>query len=263
MPEPGRVPPRLTCAFVAAVALAACGDEASAPAVDACAGDDVIIACRGEGETCVSDYECAPGLSCNHGALPEDLATGRCLPPAAEGGVCGYTHASELTLGRALEPEHDGIDRGDCDVGLLCAPTFPAAGTDEAPPICDDAKGVPCFFSGACRPAGSLVLGAPCARSEACDSGVCAVFEEPLAVIALPGFDAAGKWIGPHVGRCVSPEDAIATCGRGLPCAAGFTCLDRQCIPPHTQRPGEVCSVAGGTECAFGLVCDGRTCLRR
>lgn len=264
MPALERVPTRMTFALV--LALVACGDGPSTPGVDGCAHEDVVMACRGEGETCVSDFECAAGLGCNHGELPEDLATGRCLPPAGEGAACGYTHAPVHLLGRALEPGIDGagaLDRGDCAAGLRCAPTFPAPGSDETPPMCDDAKGVPCFFSGFCRPAGTLSFGAPCASAEACESGVCAIFEEPLSVVALPGFDAAGKWLGPHVGRCVEPDDAIAVCGRGIPCAEGFTCLDRQCVPPHTQRPGEVCSVADGTECAFGLRCDGRACLRQ
>jgi len=91
---------------------------------------------------------------------------------------------------------------------------------------------------------------------------VCAVFEDPLSVVPLPGFDASGKWIGPHVGRCVAPGGAISACRRGLACATSFTCLDRHCVAPHTQRPGEICSDVDGVECAFGLVCDGRKCRR-
>ena len=260
MPRREYAPPWMVATLVA---WTACGDDGTESREVACQSEDASTECRGLGQPCVSDIACDTGLGCNHGELPEDLSTGRCLPPAAANMPCGYTHASELTLGRALEPGHAGIDLGDCATGLDCAPRYPAPGSGEAPPICDDLKGVPCFFAGVCRPEGTLALGVPCARSEACASGVCAVFEEPLSVIELPGFDAAGKWVGPHVGRCVGPEDAIATCGRGLPCTTDFTCLDRQCVPPHTQRPGEVCSVAGGIECAWGLICDGRTCLRQ
>ena len=193
------------------------------PVVALCPSQGVMTSCRAEGERCLVSAECAEGLGCNQGELPEDLGVGLCRPPAADGAPCGFNHAPADTLGRALGPEFAGIDRQDCAAGLSCAPIFPPPGGTEAPPICQDLKGVPCFFAGACRPDATLLLGAPCARSPACESGVCAVFEDPLSVVPLPGFDASGKWIGPHVGRCVAPGGAISACRRGLACARSFT----------------------------------------
>jgi hypothetical protein len=215
---------------------------------------------RQAGEACASSFECTPGLRCNHGELPELFAVGVCREQAADGEPCGYEHAPDEALGRALAPYDERLDRGDCLPGLSCAPGFPAPGGTDAPPICLDSKGVACFFSGSCQPDGALAIGAPCTRSIACASGVCAVFASPLSATPLPGFGKGGEWLGPRVGTCVGADDAITNCGRGDPCAEGFTCIDRECIAPNTQRPGEVCSDAGGHECAFGLVCDGREC---
>lgn len=215
---------------------------------------------RAEGEACASSFECEPALVCNHGELPELFAVGLCRALAPEGAPCGYEHAALELIGRALAPHDDRLDRGDCLPGLSCAPVFPPPGGTDAPPSCAPSKGVACFFSGVCTLDGSLPLGAPCTRSAACESGVCAVFEPPLSATALPGFGKGGEWLGPRVGRCVGPDDALVTCGRADPCPATFTCIDRQCIAPHTQRPGEVCSDPAGVECALGLVCDGRAC---
>jgi hypothetical protein len=248
--------------FGATLLMLSCDDSTAPVAPHVCTHAGQTVVCRGPGETCAATSECDRGLVCNQGELPEDLETGLCRAPAEEGARCGFTHAPEAILGRALAPEYDGIDRGDCAAGLACAPLFPPPGGDEAPPECAPEKGVPCFFSGLCRVAGSLPQGAPCARSEACASGVCAIFEEPLSVVPLPGFDQTGKWIGPHVGRCIGASDAIVTCGRGIPCAEGMSCLDRRCVPPHTLRPGEFCSDPGGAECAFGLTCQDDVCMR-
>jgi len=215
---------------------------------------------RVAGEACFSSSECATGLTCNHGELPELFAVGLCRSPSAQGERCGFGHAPDETHDQALAPYYDGIDRDDCLPGLSCAPVFPAPGSGEAPPICADSKGVACFFAGACRPDASLPQGAPCGRSAACASAVCAVFDAPLSATSQPGFGLGGEWLGPRVGLCIAPGDAIDDCGRGHPCADDFTCLDRQCIAPHTQRPGELCSDVDGVECAFGLVCTGREC---
>jgi len=214
------------------------------------------------GEACSSSIECASGLNCNQGELPELFAVGLCRGPAAEGEPCGFGHASDDVRGEALAPDFNGIDRGDCVTGLSCAPLFPGPGSGDAPPMCiETKKGVACFFAGACMPDGTLPFGAPCGRSEACASGVCAVFEPPLSAAPQPGFGQGGDWLGPRVGQCIGAADAISRCGRGDPCARGFACLDRQCVAPHTQRPNEKCTDDTGLECAFGLVCKSNECL--
>ncbi len=216
---------------------------------------------RAVGEACFSSSECASGLNCNHGELPELFTVGLCRSPAVEGEPCGFTHAPEDAHEQALAPFYDAIDRGDCQAGLSCAPVFAAPGSGASPPICEGgSKGVACFFAGACRADGTLPWGAACGRSVACASAVCAVFDPPLSAVPQPGFGQRGEWLGPRVGTCIGEGDAIAECGRGDPCAVDFTCLDRQCIAPHTQRPGELCSDVDGLECAFGLACDGREC---
>lgn len=215
---------------------------------------------RTSGQACASSFECATGLRCNHGELPELFAVGLCREPAAAGEPCGYEHAPEESIGRALAPRDERLDRGDCGPGLSCAPVFPPPGDPETPPMCLDSKGVACFFSGVCRPDSGLPDGAPCARSDACASGVCAVFASPLSATPLPGFGKGGEWLGPRVGTCIRPDDAIVSCGRSDPCPEGFGCLDQTCVAPHTRRPGEGCSEASGHECAFGLVCEERTC---
>lgn len=235
-------------ALVAGLAVVACDDDGGARTA------------RGDGEPCSSSLDCGPGLGCNHGELADNFALGLCRAPAGRGEPCGFAHAPDELIGEALPAGYDGVDRGDCAEGLACAPRFPMPGSGEPPPMCAYSKGVACFFAGACEALASLPDGAPCGRPEACASGVCAVFDPPLSVVPIAGFGPGGDWLGPHVGLCVAPDDAIDECGRGHACAVDFTCLDRRCVAPHSQRPGALCSDVDGVECAFGLVCNGREC---
>jgi len=231
-----------------------------------CDSEQVCQAPGPSGFVCRNTGECATGLICNQGYLPDDPTLGECAPPSQVGEPCFYVRKM---------PDIHGGGYG-CAPGLVCIP--PTETRDTILTIapnqdCDDAVGTvdACGFPGTCDAPFTVPIGEGCLEEGSCVQGAtCNLVPPPIANDHATGFGCIDDacWTGPWPGLCgpvgarLEFEDCTAAA-----CAPGFLCDTRGfCSAMFTGELLVRCDLYETGElvndfCAIGRHCEGDPAL--